>query len=82
MRELTSNRRPLGYLVADDPGTGKTGKHKWARILINTELIARGDLKRCLIVCPGARSSSGTTSSTILGAAVETQQALNEVEIL
>src|SRR4030081_3837197 len=42
-------RQPLRFLLADDPGAGKT---IMAGLLIN-ELIARGDLKRCLIVCPG-----------------------------
>jgi superfamily II DNA or RNA helicase len=43
-------RQPLRYLLADDPGAGKT---IMAGLLIK-ELIARGDLKRCLIVCPGS----------------------------
>lgn len=43
-------RRPLRYLLADDPGAGKT---IMAGLLIK-ELIARGDLQRCLIVCPGS----------------------------
>ena len=43
-------RQPLRFLLADDPGAGKT---IMAGLLIK-ELIARGDLKRCLIVCPGA----------------------------
>lgn len=38
------------YLLTDDPGTGKT---IMARLLIK-ELIACGDLQRCLIVCPGS----------------------------
>lgn len=42
-------RQPLRFLLADDPGAGKT---IMAGLLIR-ELIARGDLKRCLIVCPG-----------------------------
>ncbi len=37
-------RQPLRFLLADDPGAGKT---IMARLLIK-ELIARGDLKRCL----------------------------------
>ena len=40
---------PLRYILADDPGAGKT---IMTGLLIK-ELIARGDLKRCLIVCPG-----------------------------
>lgn len=43
-------RHPLRFLLADDPGAGKT---IMAGLLIK-ELIARGDLKRCLIVCPGS----------------------------
>src|SRR5262249_29218689 len=43
-------RQPLRFLLADDPGTGKT---IMAGLLIK-ELLARGDLRRCLIVCPGA----------------------------
>ena len=43
-------RLPLRFLLADDPGAGKT---IMAGLLIK-ELIARGDLKRCLIVCPGS----------------------------
>jgi len=38
---------------ADDPGAGKT---IMAGLLIK-ELIVRGDLQRCLIVCPGTRPS-------------------------
>lgn len=43
-------RQPLRFLLADDPGAGKT---IMAGLLIK-ELIARGDLKRCMIVCPGS----------------------------
>jgi hypothetical protein len=32
--------------------------------LLIKELIARGDLQRCLIVCPGSLASSGRTNST------------------
>ncbi len=42
-------RRPLRFLLADDPGAGKT---IMAGLLIK-ELIVRGDLDRCLIVVPG-----------------------------
>ena len=42
-------RQPLRYLLADDPGAGKT---IMAGLLIR-ELIARGDLRRCLICAPG-----------------------------
>ena len=43
-------RRPLRFLLADDPGAGKT---IMAGLLVK-ELIARGDLERCLVVCPGS----------------------------
>jgi superfamily II DNA or RNA helicase len=43
-------RQPLRFLLADDPGAGKT---IMAGLLIK-ELIIRGDLQRCLIVCPGS----------------------------
>lgn len=42
-------RQPLRFLLADDPGAGKT---IMAGLLIK-ELMVRGDLQRCLIVCPG-----------------------------
>src|SRR5256712_2153463 len=43
-------RQPLRFLLADAPGAGKT---IMAGLLIK-ELIARGDLQRCLVVCPGS----------------------------
>jgi superfamily II DNA or RNA helicase len=43
-------RQPLRFLLADDPGAGKT---IMAGLLMK-ELIARGDLQRCLFVCPGS----------------------------
>src|SRR5690242_390293 len=43
-------RQPLRFLLADDPGARKT---IMAGLLIK-ELIARGDLQRCLVVCPGS----------------------------
>jgi len=43
-------RQPLRFLLADDPGAGKT---IMAGLLIK-ELIVRGDVKRCLIVVPGS----------------------------
>ncbi|MCL4538377.1 MAG: DEAD/DEAH box helicase, partial [Bacteroidetes bacterium] len=43
-------RQPLRFLLADDPGAGKT---IMAGLYIK-ELIARGDLNRCLVVCPGS----------------------------
>ena len=42
-------RQPLRFLLADDPGAGKT---IMTGLLIK-ELMARGDLQRCMIVCPG-----------------------------
>ncbi|MCC6973387.1 MAG: DUF3883 domain-containing protein [Anaerolineae bacterium] len=43
-------RQPLRYLLADDPGAGKT---IMAGLLIR-ELIIRGDVRRCLICAPGS----------------------------
>ena len=42
-------RQPLRFLLADDPGAGKT---IMAGLLIR-ELIVRGDVRRCLICAPG-----------------------------
>ena len=41
-------RQPLRFVLADDPGAGKT---VMTGLLIK-ELIVRNDLRRCLIVCP------------------------------
>lgn len=43
------SRQPLRFLLADDPGAGKTIMTG----LFIKELMLRGDLHRCLIVCPG-----------------------------
>jgi superfamily II DNA or RNA helicase len=43
-------RQPLRFVLADDPGAGKT---IMAGLLIK-ELMIRGDLRRCLIVAPGS----------------------------
>ena len=43
-------RTPLRFLLADDPGSGKT---IMAGLYIR-ELMIRGDLRRCLIVTPGS----------------------------
>jgi len=43
-------RQPLRFLLADDPGAGKT---IMAGLFIK-ELLLRGDLQRCLIVSPGS----------------------------
>ncbi len=63
-------RQPLRFLLADDPGAGKT---IMAGLFIK-ELIVRGDVERCLIVAPGSlveqwqdelwQSSSGSTSTS------------------
>ncbi|MBE3599137.1 MAG: DEAD/DEAH box helicase family protein, partial [Limnochordaceae bacterium] len=47
--ESMLRRQPLRFLLADDSGAGKT---IMGGLLIR-ELIARGDLQRCLVVCPG-----------------------------
>ena len=43
-------RQPLRFLLADDPGAGKT---VMAGLFIK-ELIVRGDLERCLVIAPGS----------------------------
>ncbi|MCE7883216.1 MAG: RNA helicase, partial [Actinobacteria bacterium ATB1] len=43
-------RQPLRFLLADDPGAGKT---IMAGLFIK-ELMARGDVARCLVVAPGS----------------------------
>ena len=43
-------RQPLRFLLADDPGAGKT---IMAGLLVK-ELLIRGDLERCMIVAPGS----------------------------
>ena len=43
------DRQPLRFLLADDPGAGKT---VMAGLLIK-ELLIRGSLERCLIIAPG-----------------------------
>jgi len=48
--EVMLPKQPLRFLLADDPGAGKT---IMAGLLIK-ELMARGDLERCLIVAPGS----------------------------
>ena len=47
--ETMLTKQPLRYLLADDPGAGKT---IMTGLLIK-ELLIRGDLRRCLIVAPG-----------------------------
>ena len=43
------DRQPLRFLLADDPGSGKT---IMAGLLIK-ELLIRGSLERCLVIAPG-----------------------------
>jgi len=47
--ETMLSKQPLRYLLADDPGAGKT---IMTGLLIK-ELLIRGDLRRCLVVAPG-----------------------------
>ncbi len=47
--ETMLGKQPLRYMLADDPGAGKT---IMAGLLIK-ELMIRGDLRRCLIIAPG-----------------------------
>jgi superfamily II DNA or RNA helicase len=47
--ETMLTRQPLRFLLADDPGAGKT---IMAGLLVK-ELLIRGDVERCLIVAPG-----------------------------
>jgi len=44
------DRQPLRFLLADDPGAGKT---IMAGLLVR-ELMIRGDVQRCLIIAPGS----------------------------
>lgn len=46
------HRMPLRFILADDPGAGKTIMTG----LLMKELLIRGDLKRCLIISPGSLS--------------------------
>lgn len=46
------HRMPLRFILADDPGAGKTIMTG----LLMKELMLRGDLKRCLIISPGSLS--------------------------
>ncbi len=43
-------REPLRYLLADDPGAGKTIMAG----LFCKELMIRGDVERCLVIAPGS----------------------------
>ncbi len=42
-------RQPLRFLLADDPGAGKTIMTG----MLLKELLMRGDVRRCLVCCPG-----------------------------
>lgn len=44
------NQHPIRYVLADDPGAGKT---IMSGLLIR-ELMIRGDVRRCLIIAPGS----------------------------
>src|SRR3989442_5384067 len=46
-------RQPLRFLLADDPGAGKT----IMAALLMKEMIPRGDLRGCLNVCPGTQAA-------------------------
>ena len=48
--ETMLSRQPLRFLLADDPGAGKTIMTG----LLLKELIIRGDVMKCLIVAPGS----------------------------
>ena len=48
--ELMLPRQPLRFLLADDPGAGKTIMSG----LFIKELVVRGDVERCLVVSPGS----------------------------
>ena len=58
--DVMLTQQPLRMLLADDPGAGKT---IMAGLLIK-ELLIRGDLKRCLVVCPGNLGCYGRLSLT------------------
>lgn len=49
LEDLKRGTTISGFLLADDPGAGKT---IMAGLLIK-ELMARGDVRRCMVVCPG-----------------------------
>jgi hypothetical protein len=57
-------RQPLRFLLADDPGAGKT---IMAGLLMK-ELIARGDLQRCLVVCPGSLAAIQSSAAAKMAA--------------
>jgi hypothetical protein len=57
-------RQPMRFLLADDPGAGKT---IMAGLLIK-ELLIRGELERCLIVAPGSLSETSAGAAREAGA--------------
>ena len=61
-------RQPLRFLLADDPGAGKT---IMAGLLVK-ELMIRGDVERCLVVARAYSWSSGRTSYTTSSASRST----------
>ena len=75
-------RQPLRFLLADDPGAGKT---IMAGLFIK-ELVARGDLQRCLVVCPGnltGQTPSFDEFTVVLRGRlqVETRDAVHQVSV-
>jgi hypothetical protein len=56
-------RQPLRFLLADDPGAGKT---IMAGLFIK-ELIIRGDVERCLIIAPETAFRWNITKSATAG---------------
>jgi hypothetical protein len=60
-------RQPLRFLLADDPGVGKT---IMAGLLIK-ELLIRGDVERCMIVAPGSLVEEETLEARLIASARE-----------
>lgn len=54
--EIMLQKQPLRYVLADDPGAGKT---VMAGLLIK-ELLLRGDAANVMVVSPASSSTSGT----------------------
>ena len=71
------DRTPLRFLLADDPGAGKT---IMAGLYIK-ELVLRGDVERCLIVAPGGLVDQWLDELSTKFGLTEFQQ-LNPQEIL
>jgi hypothetical protein len=64
--ERMLGRQPLRFLLADDPGAGRT---IMAGLYIK-ELMIRGDVERCLIVAPGRTEGSAALVDVALSAGV------------